>query len=52
MKNAALDLEWTQVRAPIAGRISDKRVDIGNLVASGQSATLLTTIRTNRPDQL
>lgn len=44
VKNAALNLEWTQVRAPIAGRISDKRVDIGNLVASGQSATLLTTI--------
>lgn len=44
VKTAALNLEWTQVRAPIAGRISDKRVDIGNLVASGQSPTLLTTI--------
>jgi len=33
------------VRAPIAGRISDKKVDLGNLIAGGQSgATLLTTI--------
>ena len=45
LKTAELNLEWTQVRAPIAGRISYRRVDPGNLVAGGQSgATLLTTI--------
>lgn len=45
LKVAELNLEWTQVRAPIAGRISDRRVDAGNLIAGGQSgATLLTTI--------
>ncbi len=49
VKSAALNLEWTQVRAPIAGRISDKRVDVGNLVAGGQGATLLTTIVQNDP---
>lgn len=45
-RNAQLNLEWTQVRAPISGRISDRRVDIGNLVAGGQGSTttLLTTI--------
>jgi membrane fusion protein, multidrug efflux system len=44
-KQAQLNLEWTQVRAPIAGRISDKRVDAGNLIAGGQTgATLLTVI--------
>jgi membrane fusion protein, multidrug efflux system len=44
-KQAELNLEWTQVRAPIAGRISDKRVDAGNLVTGGQTgATLLTVI--------
>jgi membrane fusion protein, multidrug efflux system len=44
-KQAQLNLEWTQVRAPIAGRISDKRVDAGNLIAGGQAgATLLTVI--------
>ncbi|AMN45330.1 efflux RND transporter periplasmic adaptor subunit [Rhodoplanes sp. Z2-YC6860] len=45
LKTAQLNLEWTEVRAPIAGRISDRRVDPGNLITGGQSgATLLTTI--------
>lgn len=45
LKSAELNLEWTEVRAPIAGRISDKKVDAGNLVAGGQvGATLLATI--------
>jgi membrane fusion protein, multidrug efflux system len=45
LKQAELNLEWTEVRAPIGGRISDKRVDAGNLITGGQSgATLLTVI--------
>jgi RND family efflux transporter MFP subunit len=45
LKQAALNLEWTEVRAPISGRISDKRVDAGNLITGGQTgATLLTVI--------
>lgn len=46
VRKAELDLEWCEVRAPIAGRISDRRIDAGNLVTtSGQNgATLLTTI--------
>ena len=46
LKSAELNLEWTQVKAPIAGRISDRKVDVGNLVSSGQTGTvtLLTTI--------
>src|SRR6202043_431951 len=45
LKQAQLNLEWTEVRAPIAGRISDRRVDAGNLIVGGSSgATLLTTI--------
>ena len=44
LREARLDLEFTQVRAPIAGRISDRRVDIGNLVTGDPNATLLTTI--------
>ncbi|WP_353182746.1 efflux RND transporter periplasmic adaptor subunit [Bosea sp. (in: a-proteobacteria)] len=45
LKNAELNLEWTEVRAPLSGRISNRRVDPGNLIAGGQSgATLLTTI--------
>ena len=50
LKQAQLNLEWTDVRAPIAGRISDRRVDAGNLITGGQSgATLLTTIVTLDP---
>ncbi|MBY8828152.1 efflux RND transporter periplasmic adaptor subunit [Hephaestia mangrovi] len=47
----ALDLSFTQVRAPISGRISDRRVDAGNLVAGGDgsAATLLTTINALDP---
>jgi multidrug efflux system membrane fusion protein len=45
LKQAALNLEWTEVRAPIAGRISDRRVDAGNLITGGQTgATALTAI--------
>ena len=44
-KQAELNLEWTEVRAPISGRISDKRVDAGNLITGGTTgATLLTVI--------
>jgi RND family efflux transporter MFP subunit len=42
---AKLDLEWCDVRAAISGRISDSRIDIGNLITGGDvGATLLTTI--------
>ena len=45
LKSAELNLEWAEVRAPISGRISDKKVDAGNLVAGGEaSATLMATI--------
>lgn len=47
----ALDLSFTQVRAPISGRISDRKIDAGNLVAGGDgaAATLLTTINALDP---
>jgi RND family efflux transporter MFP subunit len=47
----ALDVEFTVVRAPIGGRISDRRVDAGNLVSSGEgpSGSLLTTINALDP---
>ena len=44
LRNAELNLEWTRVVAPISGRISDRRVDVGNLVSGAGDATLLTTI--------
>jgi RND family efflux transporter MFP subunit len=45
LRNAALNLDWTVVRAPIGGRVSDRKVDAGNLVSGGQVASsLLATI--------
>ncbi len=47
----SLELEWTTVVAPISGRASDRRVDVGNLVmgGAGDGATLLTTIQSADP---
>ena len=47
----ALDVEFAQVRAPISGRVSDTRIDRGNLVAGGSTgeATVLTTIMSVNP---
>jgi RND family efflux transporter MFP subunit len=45
LTSAKLDLEFTQIKAPISGRISDAKVTEGNLVTGGATAaTLLTTI--------
>jgi RND family efflux transporter MFP subunit len=44
-RTAALNVEFTRVRAPMSGRISEKFVSVGNLVSGGQAgSTLLTTI--------
>jgi RND family efflux transporter MFP subunit len=45
VRQAELDLEYTELRAPITGRIGDRRVTQGNLVMGGTgSTTLLATI--------
>lgn len=46
VRQAALDVEFTELRAPVAGRIGDRRVSPGNLVAGGSipTTTLLATI--------
>jgi RND family efflux transporter MFP subunit len=52
VQSRALDVGFTQVRAPITGRISYRRVDPGNLVqggGSGAEGTLLTTINALDP---
>lgn len=51
LRERALDVEFTEVRAPVTGRISDRRIDIGNLVVGGEgtAATLLTTINALDP---
>ena len=45
LKNVELSLEWTRVVAPVGGRISDSRADVGNLISGGEaSSTILTRI--------
>jgi membrane fusion protein, multidrug efflux system len=52
LRQAELNLEWTAVHAPISGRISDRRVDAGNLIVGGSTgATLLSAIVSLDPIQ-
>lgn len=48
VQNAELDLSYTEVAAPIAGRASRELVTEGNLVGAGE-ATLLTTVLVDDP---
>lgn len=45
---AKLDLSYTEIYAPISGRIDRNYVDVGNLVGAGE-ATLLATIVREKP---
>lgn len=51
LRQATLDLEFTELRAPVSGRIGDRRVSPGNLVTGGTggSTTLLATIQSIDP---
>src|SRR5262247_3783272 len=51
LRQANLDLEFTELKAPIAGRIGDRRVSAGNLVTGGTTGTttLLATISSIDP---
>ena len=43
--SAALNLEFTQVKSPIDGRVSDQRITVGNLVQPGAGPeSVLTTV--------
>ena len=44
LQSARLNLGYTQVRAPVAGRVGKLEVTVGNLVASGPGAPVLTTL--------
>ena len=48
VQSAKIELSYTQVKAPISGRVSRNQVDVGNLVGEGE-ATLLTTITQYKP---
>jgi multidrug efflux system membrane fusion protein len=45
VRQAELDLEFTELRAPVTGRIGDRRVSPGNLITGGTgTTTMLATI--------
>lgn len=48
IKEAELNLSYTEVKAPISGRVSRKLVDVGNIVGYGEQ-TVLTTIVSDNP---
>src|SRR5205814_9965475 len=54
VRQAMLDLEFTELKAPVAGRIGDRRVSPGNLVTGGTSGntTLLAMIVSLDPIRL
>ena len=51
VRQAELDIEFTELRAPVNGRIGDRRVSPGNLVTGGTTGntTLLATIVSTDP---
>jgi RND family efflux transporter MFP subunit len=51
LRQTKLDLEFTELRAPVSGRIGDRRVSPGNLVTGGTTGntTLLATIQSTDP---
>jgi RND family efflux transporter MFP subunit len=54
VRQADLDMEFTELKAPINGRIGDRRVSPGNLVTGGTAGntTLLATIVSTDPVRL
>ncbi|PKR50737.1 efflux RND transporter periplasmic adaptor subunit [Thalassospira marina] len=44
LRSAKLNLGYTEIRAPISGRVGDIRLTPGNLVAAGANSEILTTL--------
>ena len=44
LQSSRLNLDYTQVRAPVAGRIGKLEITVGNLIAAGPGAPVLTTL--------
>ena len=49
LHSARLNVGYTQVRAPVSGRIGKREVTVGNLVAAGPGAPVLTTLVSVNP---
>ena len=44
LQSARLNLDYTEIKAPVAGRVGKLEITIGNLVAAGPGAPVLTTL--------
>ena len=44
LQSARLNLDWSEVRAPVSGRVGKIEVTVGNLVGDGPTAPVLTTL--------
>jgi membrane fusion protein, multidrug efflux system len=49
LQSAQLNLDYTQVRAPVAGRVGRLEITVGNLVAAGPGAPVLTMLVSVNP---
>jgi multidrug efflux system membrane fusion protein len=49
LRVAELNLGYTEIRAPVAGRVGRLEVTVGNLVAAGSSSVPLTTLVSSDP---
>jgi multidrug efflux system membrane fusion protein len=49
LQSAQLNLDYTAVRAPVAGRVGKLEVTVGNLVTAGPEAPVLTTLVSVNP---
>lgn len=49
LQTAKLNLGYTEVRAPVTGRVGKREITVGNLIAAGPGSPLLTTIVSTSP---
>ncbi len=49
LQSSKLNLQYTEVRAPVSGRVGRLEVTVGNLVAAGPAAPVLTTLVSVNP---
>ena len=49
LQSSKLNLQYTEVRAPVSGRVGRLEITVGNLVAAGPGAPVLTTLVSVNP---
>jgi multidrug efflux system membrane fusion protein len=49
LQSSKLNLQYTEVRAPVSGRVGKLEITVGNLVAAGPGAPVLTTLVSVNP---